>query len=101
MTIDHYNKMLREYENMKEKFDGIEPILLLHPDEFKEIEICGYTFGFMGNVLAVYKGERVVMTMNTELNSWLEIQDMLVVRNIFVMLEFGNSREHKIIKELV
>ena len=91
MTIDHYNKMLREYENMKEKFDGIEPALLLHPDEFKEIEICGHTFGFMGSMLSVYKGERVAMTFNTELNSWMEIQDMLVVRGIFVMLEFGKD----------
>ena len=74
---------------MKERFDGIEPVLLLHPDEFKEIEMGEYTFGFMGGMLAVYKGERVVMTFNTELNSWSEIQDMLVVRGIYVMLEFG------------
>ena len=76
---------------MKGKFDGIEPILLTHPDEFNDVEIGEYSFGFMGHMFAVYKGDRVAMTMNTELNSWVEIQDMLVVRGIYVMLDFGNN----------
>ena len=79
---------MEEYEMIKDRYNGIEPILLLHPDEFKEVGIGDYTFGFMGSMLAVYMDERVVMTFNTELNSWSEIQDMLVVRGIYVMLEF-------------
>ena len=83
-----YKELMQEYEQIKDRWDGIEPELFLHPDELKGAEMGDYKFGYMGNLLSVNRDGRVAMTFNTELNSWVEIQDMLVVRGILVMFDW-------------